>query len=89
MRQLLLGLFVLAAASSAAQDARTFTGVITDSMCAYTGHASMRMGPTDAECVRLCVLAHGVPYVLEVGSSVYFLSDQETPVPVEAIRPAD
>ena len=79
MRQLLLGLFVLAAASSAAQDARTFTGVITDSMCAYTGHASMRMGPTDAECTRACVEAHGAQFVLLDGKTVYGLSDQQTP----------
>ncbi|MBI2185782.1 MAG: hypothetical protein HYU37_01520 [Acidobacteria bacterium] len=79
MRPLLFVLLVLAAVSTAAQDAKTFTGVITDSMCAYTGHASMKMGPTDADCTRACVEAHGAQYVLLDGKNVYGLSDQKTP----------
>ena len=39
----------------------------------------MRMGPTDAECVRACVVAHGASYVLLDGKNVYTLSDQKTP----------
>lgn len=70
---------VLGALSPAAQETRTFTGVITDDLCAYTGHASMRMGPTDAECTRACVSAHGAGYVLLDGKDVYALSDQRTP----------
>jgi hypothetical protein len=70
---------VLGAISPSAQETRTFTGVITDSMCAYTGHASMRMGPTDAECTRACVEAHGAQYVLLDGKNVYALSDQRMP----------
>jgi hypothetical protein len=61
------------------QGAQTFTGVITDDMCALAGHARMRMGPTDAECTKACVLAHGAAYVLEDGKDVYLLSDQKTP----------
>ena len=83
MRQSLLVLFALLALSAApstqSPEARTFTGTIQDFECAGLGHERMRMGPTDAECVRMCVLAHGVPYVLEVGQTVYFLSDQATP----------
>ena len=56
-----------------------FTGTITDDMCAYTGHAAMRMGPTDPECTKACVSAHGAPYVLLDGKTVYNLSDQRTP----------
>ncbi len=69
-----------AASLSAAQSARTFTGAITDSMCAdAAGHAGMRMGPTDADCTTACVMAHGATYVLFDGTDVYALSDQQTP----------
>ncbi|MSO61655.1 MAG: hypothetical protein EXQ50_06155 [Acidobacteria bacterium] len=37
------------------------------------------MGPTDAECVRACVLSHDAAYVLEDGANLYLLSDQKTP----------
>ena len=56
---------LLASAFSAAQEPRTFTGVITDDQCAGAGHARMRMGPTDAECTRACVMLHDAAYVLE------------------------
>ena len=78
MNRLMVG--VLAGASlSAAPDTQTFTGVITDSMCATANHASMRMGPTDADCTTACVAAHGATYVLYDGANVYTLSDQRTP----------
>lgn len=85
MKRLLPSLFALlalsATAATQAQEAQTFTGTIQDFECAGVGHEAMQMGPTDADCVRMCVLTHGVPYVLEVDSShIYFLSDQETPV---------
>ena len=69
------------ASLSAAQGApKTFVGVITDDMCATKdGHATMRMGPTDAECTRACVAAHGAEYVLADGTNVYTLSDQQLP----------
>jgi len=68
-----------AASLSAAQGAQTFTGAITDSVCANAGHAGMRMGPTDAECTTACVMAHGATYVLYDGKDVYSLSDQKAP----------
>jgi hypothetical protein len=72
----LLGLATL----SAAQAKQTFTGSITDSMCANTaGHSAMRMGPTDADCTKACVVSHGATYVLYDGKNVYELSDQKTP----------
>ena len=67
------------ASLSARQNTQTFVGTITDEMCAKEGHASMRMGPTDAECTTACVAAHGAEYVLADGTNVYTLSDQKTP----------
>src|SRR5437763_14712799 len=58
---------------------QTFTGTLTDNMCARGGHAQMRMGPTDAECTTACVSVHGATYVLYDGKTVYTLSDQRTP----------
>jgi len=48
-------------------------------MCAYTGHAVMKRAPTDADCTRACVEAHGATFVLLDGKTVYGLSDQQTP----------
>lgn len=64
---------------SAAQGPQTFTGVITDEMCPLGDHSRMQMGPTDAECARACVMAHGSEYVLFDGKRAYQLSDQESP----------
>jgi uncharacterized protein DUF5818 len=58
---------------------QTFTGVITDDMCAKEGHARMRMGPTDAECTVACVASHDAKYVLNDGKDIYVLSDQKVP----------
>lgn len=77
MRILLLLLAL--ATLGAAQDTQHFIGTIADSECATAGHAAMRMGDTDAECVLACVDAHGASYVLLVGASVYGLSDQKAP----------
>jgi hypothetical protein len=77
VKYLIVGL--LAGAAFAAPARQTFTGVITDHMCAETGHAAMRMGPTDAECTIACVDAHGAQYVLLAGKTIYGLSDQQLP----------
>jgi len=74
----LLPCLLAAAVLSAAADEQTFTGAISDDMCGAAGHASMRMGPTDAECTVACVGAHGATYVLVDGKSTYALSDQKT-----------
>ena len=71
---------------SAAQSKQTFTGTITDNICARNGHSQMRMGPTDADCVNACVSAHGEAYVLYDGKDVYMLSDQQTPEKFAAQR---
>jgi len=79
MKHLILSVLAMAGLS-AAPATQTFTGTITDSMCATkAGHAQMRMGPTDAECVTACISAHGALYVLYNGTDVYTLSDQRTP----------
>jgi hypothetical protein len=73
-------IFITALASLSAAPAKaTFVGTITDDMCATTGHAAMRMGPTDAECTKACVYSHGAGYVLLDGKRIYTLSDQKTP----------
>jgi hypothetical protein len=69
----LLAVSVLSAASSE----QTFTGIITDDMCAKADHSQMKMGPTDAECTRACVSFHGAAYVLYDGKGSYNLSDQK------------
>jgi type 1 fimbria pilin len=78
MKPLIVSLLA-AAALSAAAGKQTFTGTITDSMCATADHSRMRMGPTDAECTVACVMAHGATYVLYDGKEAYTLSDQRTP----------
>lgn len=81
MKHLFVILLALSALS-AGQGKQTFRGVITDDTCGATGgHASMRMGPTDAECTRLCVLHHSGAYVLQDGKDVYALSNQRSPEP--------
>ena len=67
------------AALAAGQGKQSFTGVITDSMCATANHAQMRMGPTDPECVIACVRAHDAVYVLYTGKEAFDLSDQRLP----------
>jgi len=78
MRVVLVALLA-GAALSAAPAQQTFTGVITDNICAETGHAAMRMGPTDAECTLACIDAHGALFVLLSGKTIYGLSDQQLP----------
>jgi hypothetical protein len=72
-------IFFMVSALAAASGQRTFTGTITDSMCATADHSRMRMGPTDGECTIACVEAHGASYVLFDGKEAYTLSDQKTP----------
>jgi hypothetical protein len=66
-----------AALTLAAPAKQTFTGIVTDSMCANADHKAMNMG-ADAGCVIECVKA-GAKYVLYDGKEAYTLSDQKTP----------
>jgi len=78
MKPSILGLAAMAVFAVAA-DQHTFSGVITDSMCARADHSHMQMGPTDAECTIACVQIHDASYVLFDGKAAYTLSDQKTP----------
>ena len=79
MKSFLIGALAVAALA-AGQGTQTFTGTVTDSDCADTNHALMRMGDTDPECVQACIDAHGATYRLYDGKVSYQLSDQKAPV---------
>lgn len=63
----------------AAAEKRTFTGVITDTMCG-ADHKMMKITP-DPKCVVECVRhdPKNNKYALYDGKNVYVLSDQQTP----------
>ncbi len=75
----LVSLAFAGALLAAADAPRTFTGVITDTMCG-ADHSAMGVKP-DAKCVRECVQHGGgkYKYALLDGKNVYVLSDQQTP----------
>jgi len=85
MKPVILSLLI-AVTLSAAQGKQTFTGVITDEMCPLADHSHMKMGPTDAECAKACVMSHDAKYMLYDGKKAYFLSDQKTPEKFAAQR---
>ena len=66
-----VGVLALASMSAAQGKPQTFIGTITDSMCSMADHSKLQMGPTDAECVKACVAAHGAAYVLYDVSGKY------------------
>ena len=74
--KLLFMTLALAVALGAADAPRTFTGVITDTLCG-AGHAMMK-AQSDAACVKLCVKGSG-QYALFDGQNVLKLTDQKTP----------
>ena len=79
--------FTLLAVAALAGNApkQTFTGIITDSMCA-NDHKAMNIAPAD-KCVRECIKhTAGVNYVLFNGKKTYKLSDQQTPEKFAARR---
>jgi hypothetical protein len=78
MKPVLFGLSVLTLLAGGQQE-QTFTGIVTDEMCPTGSHAHMKMGPTDADCTRACIAAHGSRYVLYDGKRAYVLSDQQAP----------
>ena len=82
----LIGFAVASLSAAQAAKPQTFVGTITDSMCPLANHAQMQMGPTDADCVKACVAAHGATYVLYDGKTTYELSDQKTPEKFAAQR---
>lgn len=76
---------LLLSAAGPAQETKTYTGVITDTMCKRE-HASMKISP-DVKCVRDCV-GDGKTYkfALMTADALYILSDQETPAQFAAQR---
>ncbi|MEO5924585.1 MAG: hypothetical protein ABIR70_12240 [Bryobacteraceae bacterium] len=78
MRVLIVGLTAIVFLA-AAPTKQTFTGRITDSMCARGDHSGMKMGETDAECTTACVRAHGALYVLWDGTRSYEFENQTIP----------
>ncbi|HEX4134478.1 MAG TPA: hypothetical protein VHY84_07715 [Bryobacteraceae bacterium] len=60
-----------------AEPLRTFSGVVTDTMCGSKPHSNMLKDKTAAECARQC--ARGpYGYALFDGTAVMKLSDQKT-----------
>ena len=78
MKNAVISFFLAAGLVVAAGETRTFTGVITDSMC-VKDHAHMGVKP-DPKCVVECVKSGSqYKYVLFDGKNSYKLSDQQTP----------
>ena len=82
MMKTLLTLFAGAVLASAAAP-KTFTGVITDTMCGRT-HGMMKAA-SDEACVKTCVKGSG-EYALFDGKNVLKLSDQKLPAKFAAQR---
>ena len=61
-----------------AEAPKTFTGVITDTMCGLKPHSAMLKHKPEAECVRLCVKGP-FGYAVNDGANIMKLSDQKTP----------
>jgi hypothetical protein len=68
----------LLTAAAPRQESKTYTGVVTETMCGRD-HQAMKIAP-DAKCVRDCVGdGKTYKYALLAGNKLYTLSDQETP----------
>jgi hypothetical protein len=80
--------FVAAAlltAAAPAPQSKTYTGVITDTMC-NRDHKAMKISP-ETKCVKDCVGdGKTYKYALLTGDNLYTLSDQETPAQFAAQR---
>jgi hypothetical protein len=73
----LCGVLVGASVATAAET-KTYTGVVTETMCGKN-HAAMKSA-SDAKCVRDCVGDGSTyKYALFDGKNVYTLSDQASP----------
>lgn len=68
---------------AADESAKTFTGVITDTLCGRT-HAMMKAA-SDEACVKMCVKGSG-EYALFDGKEILKLSDQKLPAKFAAQR---
>lgn len=68
---------------AAAEPTKTFTGVITDTLCGRT-HGMMHAA-SDEACVKMCVKGPG-EYALFDGKDILKLSDQKLPAKFAAQR---
>jgi hypothetical protein len=74
----LIGVILFTSTNIFGESAKTYVGVITDSMCARD-HAAMKVSPEE-RCVRECVRdGKTYKYALAHDRGVSLLSDQETP----------
>ena len=71
-------IILLASLSVYASEAKTYVGIVTDTMCAQD-HTAMKLSPNE-KCVRECVRdGKTYKYALADGKRLYLLSDQDTP----------
>jgi len=78
-------LTALLSTAATAPPTRVYTGIVTDTMCRLN-HAVMKITP-DTKCVLECVRdAKTYQFALAVGTSVYTLSDQETPAQYAGLK---
>ena len=71
-----LAIALAAAGLLCAAGPQTFTGTVSDNMCAGD-HKSMNMG-TDEKCVTECIKSMGGKYTLWDGKTNWELSDQKS-----------
>jgi len=95
-----IGLFAVVVLSvlvlTADKREQQFTGVISDSQCAYNIHSETHshkemlkmhtMGGSEADCVKTCVKIGGSYVLLSKDNRVWQLSDQRTPAKFAARR---
>ena len=71
-------IILLASANVFGADAKTYVGIVTDTMCVQD-HTAMKVSPNE-KCVRECVRdGKTYKYALADGKRLYLLSDQDTP----------
>ncbi len=75
-KKIAISLAAAALACAAADEKKSITGTITDSMCG-ADHTAMKVKP-DEKCIKEC-LKMGFKYALWDGRTVWALSDQKTP----------
>ena len=75
-----IGMVIIAVLTlTGAEAPKTFTGVITDTMCGAKPHSAMMKDKSEAECVRSCAKGP-FGYALYDGTHIMKLSDQKAPV---------
>jgi hypothetical protein len=71
-------LFITGFTLIGAEAPKTFSGVITDTMCGAKPHSAMMKDKSEAECVKACAKGP-FGYALNDGVNIMKLSDQKTP----------